>query len=433
MNRPNTLLRIFCAWLVLVVVLAIITMMGCSGSSSSDSTSSGPTLAGEQHKSSSASSLPVESLPVDSSPVAGEGFYGLYVAAGRPGENGLLGDPEQEQKFLRFVRDNGFNYLIFYDLFDDTLLAPRAAEVASLIKRAKEEYGVKQVALALGGKKGADAALAYNHSQDDSARIDVLNLEYEFWNEPNRELAFAETLEVLRYFKTIAEKNNLTVETYIGWINEQEGRALSQVLDRVLVHYYRTTDQDAIHYGLERLQYLAAGRTEKDTPLAISPIFSNEGPLNTNDAPFLGSWLETHPHEQAYDTWAAEYAELDDDWKSTLNVEGATWFIYDKFWAVRNPQSHIVEHPQSKSLCVGDTLSLHAASSVTEARYCWMFEGQCLVDGGKVSGAHSADLMLLEVDVQHAGEYFLRVTSYDADNPQTFASQAARVDVNICQ
>ena len=429
MKIADTFVRVSCAWLVLVLVLAMVMLMGCSGSSNSDSNTSSPSAPGEQHASSSSESPQL----IDSSLVAIEDFYGLYVSAGRPRENGLLGNAEKEQKFLRFIRDNGFNYIIFYDLFDDSLLAPRAAEVASLIKRAKEEYGVKQVALALGGKEGADAAVAYNHNHGESARIDVLNLEYEFWNQSDREQAFAETLDVLRYFKNVALKNSLAVETYIGWINEQEGRALSQVLDRVLVHYYRTSDQGVINYGLERLQYLAAGRTEKDAPLVISPIFSNEGPLNTNDEPFMGTWLETHPHEQAYATWSREYAELDHGWKSKLIIEGATWFIYDKFWAVRNQQSHIVEHPQSKTLCVGDTLNLHAASSVTEARYCWMFEGQCLVNGGKVSGADSAELTLLDVDAQHAGEYFLRVISYDADNPQTFVSQAARVDVNICQ
>lgn len=419
-----------------LVIGSLLVLAGCGSSSSGASSTSALHSASNTTASSEhgvMSSSVASSTPLVSSLEPVENFYGLYVALGRPGQGGLLGNLQQEQVFLKFVRDNGFNYLILYDLFNDTLLNDRADQVASLIHRAKEYYGVKQVALALGNKAGADAAIAYNQGRISSEKIDVLNLEFEFWHEPDREQAFSNTLDILRYFRQVGGPQGLASEMYIGWINEAEGQALARELDRVLVHYYRTTDVDLVNYGLERLEYLASGRNPEDAPLVITPIFSNEGSANTADIPFMGTWLETNPHDKAFASWQADYQALSAPWKSKLLIEGATWFLYNHFLDVYNLQSHITLHPVSRNVCAGDTISLAAASSVSNVRYCWMYNGSCLQNGVNISGADTATLTLFNFSTIQTGDYYVRITSDDPGNPQTFASTSATIDANVCQ
>lgn len=448
MNRSQGRSRYF-SWCWLPFFAACVTLFavaGCGSSGaktnsnllepeSSSSLSSGAVLSSTSSviSASSSSAQSTSSQAMESVLVPVKDFYGLYAAVGRPGENGMLGNAAKEQTFLTFVRDNGFNYLILYDLFNEDFLVGRAAQVASLILRAKTQYGVQQVAVALGTRAGADAVIAYNSGRPAAERIDVLNLEYEFWNETERSAAFEHALQLLRYFHDVGQPDGLAVEAYIGWISEQEGAALAKVLDRVLVHYYRPNDIAIFEFGMERLQYLAAGRSATDAPLVVSPIFSNEGPLNTNDLPFMGTWLETNPHERAYQTWHSAYTALNASWKSALTVEGATWFIYDKFLDVRDLQSHITLHPQSQQLCEGASASLTVATSVTQAGYCWMYNSACLKNGGSVSGADSATLVLANLSAVDAGEYYARVTSEDASNPQTFASTVATISLDMCE
>ena len=183
-------------------------------------------------------------------------------------------------------------------------------------------------------------------------RIDVLNLEYEFWNRTDRVQAFNTTLNTLSYFKSVAQANNLQTEIYIGWINEQEGLALSSAVDRILVHYYRHNDTDIIDYGLERLHFLAAGNNK----VKIAPIFSNEGPGNSADPSgyFMGPWLENHKIDQAFTSWFKQYQNLQGDWKQNLEVMGASWFLYNHFSDIKAINDSAPSQSQKNKNCIND-------------------------------------------------------------------------------
>jgi hypothetical protein len=219
------------------------------------------------------------------------GINGMYVSLGND-TSGILGNTTKENNLLNFARNNGINYLIMYNLQGMGATSTRATQLASLISRAKTQYGIHQVGAALGAAASADEIVNYNNAHATNERIDVLNLEYEFWNEADRATAFDNTINILNYFKNVGTANNLETEIYIGWITATEGIRLGNAVDRVLVHFYRMNDTDIINYGIERLQYLANASRK----VRVAPIFSNEGPTNTGDPTsyFMGPWLETH-------------------------------------------------------------------------------------------------------------------------------------------
>ena len=102
---------------------------------------------------------------------------------------------------------------------------------------------------------------------------------------------------------------------------------MANVTDRILVHFYRQNDVGIINYGLERLEWMAAASRR----VQIAPIFSNEGPKNTFDLPFMGCWLEENDHYQAYRSWKSQYDALNKDWQQNIHAVGSIWYVYDKF------------------------------------------------------------------------------------------------------
>ena len=339
--------------------------------------------------------------------------------------NGVLGNTTAENAMLKFARDNGINYLIMYDLQGLIANSTRATQLASLISRAKTQYGVQQVGAALAESQFADNIVAYNNSHAANERIDVLNVEKEFWRSTtNRAAEFDATINVLNYFKNVGTANNLTTEIYIGWITANEGARLGDAVDRVLVHYYRQNDTELVDYGVERLQYLA-GASRK---VKVIPIFSNEGPDTTDDAEtyFMGNWLATNPNDKAFKSWIAGYNALTGSWKNNIEVIGSNWFLYNHFPAIYAAKpNHITSNPSNQTACTGQTKTFTVASSATNKTYCWLKNGKCLANGGNISGARTATLTIANIAAQDFANYAARVISYDTANPTSFTSTAA--------
>lgn len=321
---------------LLVIATSLFFLSACGGGSGSVKNNETPYLSANASSlkvdASSASSISssissVSSSAATSSDAASAGLYGLYVSLQMGRDDQLLGNTTREEQFLKFVADNGFNYLIFYELEGTEPESTKAKQFASLISRAKLNAGVTQVAAALGDADEAETVVAYNTGRPASERIDVLNVEYEFWNKTNRNIEFANTISILERFNKAASANQLMTEIYIGWVDANEAVSLANVTDRILVHYYRVDEVDIIRYGIERLEGLAAASRK----VKVAPIFSAEGPKNTYDAPFMGCWLEKNSNQQAFNAWKEQYDSLDKPWKENLEIVGSTWFVYDKF------------------------------------------------------------------------------------------------------
>ncbi|VUD66743.1 hypothetical protein TDB9533_03680 [Thalassocella blandensis] len=340
---------------------------------------------------------------------------GMYVSLGYD-DTGILGNTQKETDLLEFAKHHGFNYLIFYNLEGMSANATRQAQLASLIAKGKQFYGIDEVGAALGSIDGANEISAYNSAHSEMEKVDVLNLEYEFWNSPTREQAFATTLSLLNHFRGIANQQNLETEIYIGWITEDEGLSLANAVDRVLVHFYRQHDTDIIQYGVERLEFLAAG----NSAIKIAPIFSNEGPSNTGDPTsyFMGPWLENHSMDQPFKTWFSGYQQLSGSWKQNLNIMGGTWFLYNYFSVIPGiDQSVIASQPQSASACVGESRELSFAITSSYNDIGWFKNGQCIQS--------SASLAIEDITQQDFAEYQAKVIAYDSGSPAANVTDSA--------
>ncbi|KMQ49880.1 hypothetical protein CHISP_3233 [Chitinispirillum alkaliphilum] len=193
----------------------------------------------------------------------------------------------------------------------------------------------------------------------------MFNLEFEFWShdldglgycyylseygECNRENAFAFYIEQLNILRAAAHPINVETEIHIGWITETEAAQIANAVDRVLVHYYRQNDYDIVNYGIDRLIDLAGAGGN----IRVAPIFSSEGTDNTDDLPFMGDWLFTHPVDQAFESWYNQYSTLAGQWKENINILGAVWFTYGRF--NQNHPNHITLQPDNQTVSKGQT------------------------------------------------------------------------------
>ncbi|MBC3767447.1 hypothetical protein [Neptunicella marina] len=253
---------------------------------------------------------------------------GMYVSL-RDNNNVTLGNREWETELLGFAQQHGFNYLIFYDIENIANQPARAAHLAGLIERAKNEFNIIQIGAALGSKRAARNILKFNQQYRHLARIDVLNLEFEFWNLRSEQGAFEQAIDLLNNFREVAQQQQLLTEVYIGWISAEQGKALAGAVDRILVHYYRHNSDNILSYGQERLRYLASAEQQVN----IAPIFSNEGPDNTADPGgyFMGPWLNENALGDAFEQWQREFQAINAPWKHQLSVFGSVWFLYNHF------------------------------------------------------------------------------------------------------
>ncbi len=270
----------------------------------------------------------------------------------------ILGNATKENKLLSFAEANNFNYLILYNLrsisdnsYDLTKLKT-ANVLANFIRKAKEDYGVVEIA-AVGQQFSSFKTIdTYNKlwALDDIRKIDVYHLEFEFWNQnfletewesTDVDAAFEFYLNQLNFVKSQALLRNVKCETYIGNITPEACAAIGAVADRILVHYYRTSD--FYNNGNSIYQYksyrLAALAPVGDKVLEVLPLFSAR-------PHFMGPWLETHDLEEAFDSFLYGqngHAAQTGDWKEKINLIGYAWYRYSDLQSVLGEQAPSTE------------------------------------------------------------------------------------------
>jgi len=274
-------------------------------------------------------------------------IVGLYVNDFKT----IIGNPVKETALLNYAQNNGFNYLILYNLnyihnnifaVDD---ATTSLPLANFINTAKTNYGILQVG-AVGEKNASfDKIKSYNsfYPTEPNKRFDVFNIEFEFWNSGKVgpggyycttylideglpctiDGAFEYYIEQLTLLKTYCDANSIIAETYIGYPTATQSDQIALQTHRVLVHYYRTSDVynngDSIYqYKAYRIEDLAIH------PVTILPIFSSR-PAH------MYTWLLTHPITQPFTTFINGVNGYNDQvgtWKNNVTFDGYVWYRY---------------------------------------------------------------------------------------------------------
>jgi len=274
----------------------------------------------------------------------------LYV----DGLKNIIGDYYKEKELLQFAQDSGYTYLMFYNIhyihkniFDITDPAT-STPLRDFLVKAKTEYGVLKAGVA--GETFSPFLVFHDynmdHISDPNARFDIYNMEFEYWHpvstgvggyycdtylDPNgfpcdTAGAFDFILPELRQMDSLTNLYSwLNSEIYIGNPNEYQCAEMAERVDRVLVHYYRTSDVYANGNSIYNYKsYRLPALTDSVTSIRVMPIFHGGDD-------FMGTWLETHPEAQAFDTWMNGqngYVADNGPWKSKVTIDGYIWFKY---------------------------------------------------------------------------------------------------------
>ncbi len=286
-----------------------------------------------------------------------EDIKGLYVNDFKY----IIGDTVAENKLLQYSVDSGFNYLILYNLYYihnnlfDITDPVTAAPLADFLKKAYSKYGILEIA-AVGETFNSFATIHdYNmdHMSDAQQIFNVYNIEYEFWNSGSTGPGGYYCTTYLspggyscdtagafdHYYIQIARLDSLTdsyaptayikSETYIGSPTDGQCTSIADTLDRVLVHYYRSSDvyvsgASIYTYKESRMPALAEAGSESQ-PITMMPIFNCE-------SSFMGPWLTTNSIAKPYDTWLngtdGFLSHVADDWYGSIESKGYVWYRY---------------------------------------------------------------------------------------------------------
>lgn len=277
----------------------------------------------------------------------------------------ILGDAKAEQALLEYAKNNKITYLALYTLHRDIIgNSDREQQLSDFILKAKTLYGVQEVGAVIEGKAFFAEVNDYNGNHPDCltkealselypelsdilnnlnlnlsilnsffcynlkhlGKFDVLNTEYEYWNEDHREEAFKKYVDVLTYVKTISQGTVPAVkaESYLGWPSPEEVEQISPLLDRVLLHAYRTDADQTYSYTRTRLSYFGS----QGKKVTVYPIFSAE-------KDFMGGWLKQNSVSKAEETFQAEFDAETADWKENIDLGGYQWFTYADMSASR--------------------------------------------------------------------------------------------------
>lgn len=288
-------------------------------------------------------------------------LQGLYVNDFK----NVIGDAAEEEVLLTYAENNGFNYLVLYNLnyinnnLYDLTDPAEAIALANFIEDAKTNYGIVQVA-AVGEKDASfDKIEDYNDLYDGNwfKQIDVLNLEFEFWAntsgstfdyyctsylQPNgfpctTQGAYDFYLEQLELIDQRAIDMEVLSEIYIGTPNDSMSTELAENCDRILLHFYRTSDtynngNSIYNYNVSRIRAIA----QSTRMPAVMPIFSAM-------SYHMGPWLETHTIYEPMDTWLHGQNSYDDDTTygvQDLKIAGHQWYRYTELLVLNETEGN---------------------------------------------------------------------------------------------
>jgi len=262
----------------------------------------------------------------------------------------IIDNKVKTDSLLNYAKQHDFNYLLLYSTgtIDNKLFSLKdsiaSLPLANFIYRAKTKFGIKQIGAIREDANAFKNLVAYNniYKNDSLKRIDVFNLEFEFWNKSlvkksycNYELknshnrcnirgAFKYYIENLKNLYNICQQNNLICETYIGHPTKYQSKKLINYCNRILVHFYRPTDvfndgSSIYNYIKKRLFYLS---TKKH--IDVIPLFSA-----THNSMF--KWLLKNSIKRPYKTFMNGKNGFNYEKKylrKRVTILGYQWFTY---------------------------------------------------------------------------------------------------------
>lgn len=266
---------------------------------------------------------------------------GLYVDDFK----NIIGNSVKEDALLNYAKSNDFNYLILYNtsaIHRELYPLDKTAgqEIwKHFIHLAKTKFNIQKIGVV--GEKAASFFPAYEYNQsvknNPLERIDVFNLEFEFWNQRlykaggyycktylekqgyacSNNGAFDFYLNQLKEMQKMKGDSPVEIETYIGNPTDEQLVAIAKIADHLLIHYYRTKIDNLALYKLKRLLILQGINPQ----LKIFPIFSSR-------ENHLGPWLKTHQLDEVPKGFFNQLKTIKEINPQSLNIDGIIWYRY---------------------------------------------------------------------------------------------------------
>ncbi len=289
--------------------------------------------------------------------------------------NHILGNAAAEDSLLNYAGSKRITYLTLYDLHRGIIgNSAKEQQLSNFIVKAKLSGTITNIGAALESHALAgriqhgptepivclpnvfsiltgmvdstlfdDAASLFCFNQLHVGKFDWINIEYEYWlvNDTERDSAFAIYINTLKAVRKIAQKSipAIKIEAYLGWPNANEVGEIDPLLDRVLLHAYRTSPNSTYAYNRTRLSYFAA-----DNKLThFLPIFSAE-------PEFMQQWVNEHTLHDAESIFREDWKNEQAAWKQHLQLDGYQWFTYSDM-----PKSAAQENMATTSIATSGT------------------------------------------------------------------------------
>lgn len=205
---------------------------------------------------------------------------------------------------LNYCKQLKFNAISFYGLGNILGNSTKESQLAAFNKQARQQ-GIRLLEAVRGsGSSFSGSTATYNRSRTDSLeKFNSLNLEYEFWNEPNVGNAWVTDSGYVATMRSTAIQLGIRSYTqYIGWFpSPTQQRApsfLSRSTTHLLVHYYQSTPNAS--YGKYRLDSLNNIAKRGNYKVIVRPIFSAE-------PTFMQNWFKTATPDSAFNIWYNQF------------------------------------------------------------------------------------------------------------------------------
>lgn len=274
-----------------------------------------------------------------------QNIKGFYV----DGFNTILGNTTREDSVLLFAKNNGFNYITLYNVYQINSATPltnttTAQGFANFINKAKTQYSITEVGVAAENYTFFRNVIHVYNQQHPSInqKVDVYNLEFEFWIpssvtsgsyycttylQPNgfscdTAGAFGYYKKTLKRIDSLANATGQKSEAYFGFFNTGQGKQIVQTgVDRVLLSIYipsaNYSQSYQYNYVKPRLQDLASANTN----IKIMPLYSSE-------PSFMKTWVNTNSFFLPYTNLVSSLTAELGSWKTYIQPEGIQWFAY---------------------------------------------------------------------------------------------------------
>ncbi len=262
----------------------------------------------------------------------------------------ILGSQEDELKLFEYAIAFNFNSFTLYSFskinLDNEI---NTVNLKSFISRAKTKYNIENIGIVSENvNRLRDQIHKYNLDPGTSIdeKIDIYNLEFEFWSEINTANYYCEKYlapvglacnpeGALVFVKNSLQQMNVMaqeipgveVEIYLGWIDENESQQIANLIDRALVAVYKKEEEDGTinlyNYLTQRnrLKWLSVNNN-----INIVPIFATHDENYTDN---ILNWLISGGSiSDAWNNYYTSYLSDTEPWTDNINIEGYQWFKY---------------------------------------------------------------------------------------------------------